>query len=552
MPVTGQANSPVRTGIFWLAAYALLASFYFLALRNPTNGYWYPPIGLGKAAVLLHGPAVLPWIALGELGVMALQYGYIAGAGWVAVLSVAFANFIEAPLCRALLRRVDFRVELCRRRDLGWVALLGCLIPTLAGAVMGTTLLRLLVWEHRDIPQASTVLWWLGDFVTAICWLPAALVWLGRPSQQELGSVRGVRAWELSAACVAGVAACWVAARASFDPAARHDYNLKFICFLPLIWAGIRFGLKGGTLLTVVLTTGWAILYGGKSPVYSHEIGRQIEQVQAFNLAIAVAGLTLGWAIDSMRRAHRLSEEATQRAVEADRAKSQFLAVLSHELRTPLTPALLSASMLANDNALPEEAREQARLIKEQVKIEADLIDDLLDLTRMGRNKLTLSPVTLDLAREVNECVEAWKPEADRAGVSLTCANDVSAPLLVSADRKRLGQVLRNLVSNAIKFTPAGGSVNVRVGRDNAGQAQVKVADNGIGMAPAVLARIFNPFEQAEQSLKRRHGGLGLGLSIARGLVEAHGGTICASSPGEGQGSTFTVTLPLAQSGPAQ
>jgi signal transduction histidine kinase len=236
------------------------------------------------------------------------------------------------------------------------------------------------------------------------------------------------------------------------------------------------------------------------------------------------------------------NRQALETAEAASHAKDQFLAVLSHELRTPLTPALAIAEALEHDQALPDRFRSDLQIIRRNMELEARLIDDLLDLTRIARGKLQLYPGTVDLHALVHHVLDICRPDADSRGVELD--SDLRAESAwVMGDSGRLHQVVWNLVKNAVKFTPAGGSVTV-ASQSYGDRLVVQVTDTGLGIDSEVLPTIFDAFEQGKSNAGRGAGGLGLGLTITRALVEAHGGTLNAHSEGHGTGSCFTIDLP--------
>lgn len=242
--------------------------------------------------------------------------------------------------------------------------------------------------------------------------------------------------------------------------------------------------------------------------------------------------------------AHRATEEAKQAAESASRAKDQFLAVLSHELRNPLTPVLTTATMLQRDSTLGEEVREHLEVIRRNAELEARLIDDLLDVTRIARGKVELIKERAELCTVISRAVEVCRPDFEARGIHFGI--DWGArPYWVDADVSRLQQVFWNLLKNAAKFTPHGGCVGVRC-RWVDSLVEVEVIDSGIGIAPDALSRIFNPFEQAERTITRQFGGLGLGLAICKAMVDMHGGTIAVHSEGKGRGAVFRVRLPTA------
>jgi signal transduction histidine kinase/CheY-like chemotaxis protein len=241
----------------------------------------------------------------------------------------------------------------------------------------------------------------------------------------------------------------------------------------------------------------------------------------------------------------RLYREAQR----ANRAKDQFLATLSHELRTPLAPVLAVVSALESDPRLRELIGGALAVIRRNVELEARLIDDLLDLTRISRGKLELHLQPSDLRDALAHALQSCSAEEDASGKWIAVETELAAiDHTVCADVPRLTQVFWNLLKNAFKFTPDGGTVRVRTRQEDGGIV-VEVSDTGMGIDPDLLPRIFDSFEQGERSITRRFGGLGLGLAISKALVELHKGRITAASHGEGQGSTFTVWLPGAPAG---
>ncbi len=248
------------------------------------------------------------------------------------------------------------------------------------------------------------------------------------------------------------------------------------------------------------------------------------------------------------KAAREAAEAASATAVAANRAKDEFLATVSHELRTPLTAILGWARMLRADDLDADTLAEAIETIERNAKVQAQLIDDILDISRIISGKLRLNVGPTRFVRVAQEAVDSLRPAADARGLTLAVTVDPAA--VVSGDPDRLQQVVWNLLSNAIKFTPRGGHVALRVDRDGQ-RCRVSVADTGKGITPAFLPHVFDRFRQADASSTRRHGGLGLGLAIVRHLIELHGGTIEAHSDGDGKGARFEVLLPLVEPGPA-
>jgi PAS domain S-box-containing protein len=243
---------------------------------------------------------------------------------------------------------------------------------------------------------------------------------------------------------------------------------------------------------------------------------------------------------------YRAAEQARAAAESANRTKDQFLATVSHELRTPLNSILGWARMIENGDLDPDGVARAARTIVRSASSQAQLIDDLLDLSRVAAGRMRLEVAPCRLGAIVEQAVEVVRPSAEAKRIALSTAPDPGAGAVLG-DPERLKQVVLNLLVNAIKFTPRGGRVAIGV-RETSRDAELTVADNGEGIAPAVLPHVFEQFRQEDASTTRAHGGLGLGLTLVKHLIELHGGRVDAQSPGKGQGSTFTVILPLATS----
>ncbi|MFN8390585.1 MAG: PAS domain S-box protein [Bdellovibrionota bacterium] len=237
------------------------------------------------------------------------------------------------------------------------------------------------------------------------------------------------------------------------------------------------------------------------------------------------------------------AEKAKADAEAANRLKDEFLATLSHELRTPLNAILGWARILGNPQVGPEDVKEGLTVIERNAKVQVQIIEDLLDISRIVSGTMRLDVQRINVAEAIDAAVTAVTPAAQAKGVSIQKVLDPLAGA-VSGDPARIQQVVWNLLTNAVKFTPKGGRVQVLLERVNS-HVEISVIDSGIGIKPDFLPHIFERFSQADSSTTRRHGGLGLGLAIVKQLIELHGGTVRAKSPGEGQGSTFSVSLPI-------
>jgi nitrogen-specific signal transduction histidine kinase/CheY-like chemotaxis protein len=239
---------------------------------------------------------------------------------------------------------------------------------------------------------------------------------------------------------------------------------------------------------------------------------------------------------------YKAAQKARAEAERANIAKDSFLAMLSHELRTPLTPVLTSVLALEQEENLSEETRASLQMIRRNVELEARLIDDLLDLTRISKGKVQLSLEEVDAHLLLRNAVEICQADIDHKNLSLK--TDFAADkVCLEADPARLQQIFWNLIKNAVKFTPEGGRLGIRTDNFD-GQLRVEVSDSGMGIDAETLPKIFNAFEQGDRT---RLGGLGLGLAISKALVETHNGKLTAESAGRNQGATFTATFPVAE-----
>ncbi len=330
--------------------------------------------------------------------------------------------------------------------------------------------------------------------------------------------------------------------------------------------AGVRQGrdLAFGLLLLVVpLAVLGGIFAARRIARPLRDLSAAVDELTAGNLAAplgAASAITevarLSAAFQEMRdrlaertrESERLAAELRARAealAETDRRKDEFLAMLSHELRNPLG-AVANASYLLEQLGSKDPTQERAvAIIRRQIQHLVRMVDDLLDVSRITRGKVELRREPLDLVEVVRHAVETLRPLADAKEQRIETELP-AGPLPLQGDATRLEQVFSNLLRNAVKFTPEGGRIEVAAGKDGDGEAVVKVRDDGIGMAPDLLHRVFDLFAQGEQALDRSGAGLGIGLTLVRSLVEMHGGRVEARSDGPGKGSELEVRLPLA------
>ncbi|HEY3324507.1 MAG TPA: ATP-binding protein [Planctomycetota bacterium] len=276
----------------------------------------------------------------------------------------------------------------------------------------------------------------------------------------------------------------------------------------------------------------------------------ELERLQALADSTAVA-LANVQTYAELQHALRQAEEARDVAVGAGRAKDEFLAVISHELRTPLNAMLGWITMIRNGVLNAEQVKRGTETIERNTRLQAQLIDDLLDTSRIATGKLHLDLRPVSFETVVRSAVDSIRPAANAKRVTLSLEVRPSVKGLIRGDPARLQQVAYNLLSNAMKFTPADGKVNVQAEFVD-GMAEIAVTDTGVGIDPEFLPHLFERFRQEDSSKSRRFMGLGLGLSLVRDLVELHGGTVSASSAGKGKGATFVARFPIVDAQPQQ
>lgn len=257
-------------------------------------------------------------------------------------------------------------------------------------------------------------------------------------------------------------------------------------------------------------------------------------------ICLVVADLTVLREQESLRLAKEVADKA-------NRAKDMFLAALSHELRTPLTPALMAVADMESDTQLPEEFRDTAGLIRRCIELETRLIDDLLDITRIAHGKLDLKSQPVDLHAALRGALEICRHDILSKQLRVA-AHLEAARHNTQGDVVRIQQAFWNVIRNAVKFTPNGGSIVIRSGNDGQQGLWLEVSDSGVGFAADAASRLFTAFQQEDDSVARHFGGLGLGLTITRSVLDAHGGSISGSSQGRDKGATFIIRLPLSDS----
>jgi signal transduction histidine kinase/CheY-like chemotaxis protein len=515
---------PVLAAIYFGAAKLGLA---MAVVAEQVSAVW-PPTGIALAAVILCGHRVWPGIALGAFLANATAHE----PPWIAC-GIATGNTLEAIVGAWLLRRlIRFDPALGRVTDALGLVVLAAALSTMVSATIGVTSLCAGGVHPWSAYFSLWSVWWLGDAMGALVMAPLVLAWGAGPRI-------GLGGWRLAEGLglVAGLVATTLAVFGGSSPSDSANTALVYIVFPFVIWAALRFGPSGATLVAFV-TSAIAITgtVNGFGP-FAKAAADRLVYLQLFMAVVAVTGLCLGAAI-----AERSSAEESLR--EADRRKDDFLAVLAHELRNPLGPIRNAVHYLRlREPAEPDSQQAQA-MIERQVTHMARLIDDLLDVSRIARGRILLKKERIDLVQVVDATIKDYRGGLEAAGLDVNVRLPAH-PVWMPGDETRLAQVVGNLLQNAVKFCDEGCKVAVELDAEDGATARLTIADTGIGMASDLVARLFAPFTQADQSLGRSMGGLGLGLALAKGLIELHGGSIEAKSEGIGRGSQFTLHLPL-------
>lgn len=542
-PFTAPQTIPRRT----LAAMALLFTAYlgtaqavhYLFPIPVAPALIWPPAGIALAGAFLGGYAVWPAILLASLTNSAL-----IGTSSVPLAVVAsLANVLQAIVGTWLLRRLNFDPLLARLNDalsIIFVSVAVTLVVPLARVVT-------LVATHAILPggTATSALgnWWTGEILSVLVLAPFLIRWFAYPRV-----VRNAAAWAEAAVALACVAA--VDFMLFWTPYSElRGIPLVYLVLAPLIWIALRVGPR---FMTVALLANAAIAIVGIAAGLdggAGVIGDRLFQGEVFIIMISIIFLVL-CAIAEERKngANNLAlhigqlEEVLARIKKEDEAKSRFIATLAHELRNPLAPLLSSLELLNADPEKSEGTRAVASDMTLHVRTMRHLLDDLLDISRVSRGKLTLQKEHVELHAIVAQSLHVVEDLVAKRGHTLTASLPEQA-ILLEADPVRLEQIIVNLLNNAAKYTEPGGTIALSVSATPE-TARLSVKDTGIGIDPAVQHRIFEPFLQLEEDITKLSG-LGIGLSLTKNLVDMHGGTIEVRSEGSGTGSEFIVELPV-------
>jgi len=336
----------------------------------------------------------------------------------------------------------------------------------------------------------------------------------------------------------------------AFQRLFSFGFDLTLLVIALLIATAWYLGRNPGLFIALVFEA--TLIYFSPQPFSSKSVFITLNRLALFSTLVLFASSRRN-AERRLREQQQLlqesltGEQAARREAEtAGRVKDEFLATISHELRTPLS-AILGWSMMLRNRSLEEaETKRALEVIERNAKAQGEIIGDLLDISQIVTGKLNIERNRVELASIILTTVEALRPQAKEKSIELSLLLDEDE-FFVTGDDARLHQIIWNLASNAVKFTPEGGTVEIRAARRDRTFFEMTVSDSGIGIDADFLPFIFDKFRQADASTTRKHGGLGLGLSIVRHLAQLHGGQVSAESEGTGKGAVFTLTLPLAE-----
>jgi len=525
-----------------LPAIGALALIYFVAgklalnlafLYKSASPVW-PPAGIALAALLVLGFRVWPAIFVGAFFVNLTTVGNSFTS-----LGIASGNTLEAICGAWLVTRFAGGARVFDRPQDVFKFALAALISTTVSPTFGVGSLAVGSFAQSSNYWPIWLTWWLGDASGDLVIAPLLLLWSVRATQRKWNRKQALEVSVLLLLLV-------VLAETVFGgwfPISAHNYPISFICGPIVIWTAFRFTPRETATGIFVLSAIaiWGTLHGF-GPFILQSENQSLLMLQAWTAALTITAMAIAAAIAERNRAQASIEQQKDAVEAANRTKDNFLAMLSHELRTPLTPVMAALDVLEVDGARSPEAKNSLSMIRRNVELESQLIDDLLDLTRIAKDKLQLRFGPLDAHEVINNVVEICRPEAQARNLTLHL-NLRSGAHHVSGDAAKFQQIVWNLLKNAIKFTADNGEITISSSNPETQLIAIAVHDTGIGIEPEIMNRIFDPFEQGERAFQRRYGGLGLGLAISKSLAQAHGGTLIARSEGRDRGSTFVFTM---------
>jgi len=523
----------ILTAVYFIAAKLSLKLAFLHASASPV----WPPAGIALAALLLFGFRLWPAIFLGAFRVNLTTAGNVFTS-----LGIAAGNTLEAVTGAWLIQRFAGGVRLFDRAYDVFKFALAVAVSALLSPTIGLTGLALFGYANWANYPAIWLTWWLGDLSGALLLAPVVILWLGYP----LRRLNPVRDLEVAILLLLMTGFSGVVFGGWFY-ISTLNYPIAFLLGPVVVWTAFRLSARetatGLFVLSVISI--WGTLQGF-GPFVRADGNQSLLLLQGFNLLTTVTALALAAGMAERRRAEAAIEQQRATVEAANRTKDNFLAMLSHELRTPLTPVLAALDALKTQPQSSAEVEPTLAMMRRNIELESQLIDDLLDLTRITKDKLQLELEPVNAHQAIRNVIEMCSSEAHGKKLQVRL-NFEASDFQVMADPAKFQQIIWNLFKNAIKFTGENGVITLSSANHLPHILTLSVQDTGIGIEPEIMERIFNPFEQGERSFQRRFGGLGLGLTISKSLAQAHGASLIAKSEGTGRGSTFLLTMKTAR-----
>ena len=505
-----------------------------LAFVNASASPVWPPAGIALAALLVLGYRVWPGIFVG-----AFLVNFWTTLNILSSLGIAGGNTLEAVCGAWLVNRFAGGVQVFDRPQNVFKFALAALISTALAPTFGVSSLAVGGFAQWSNYWPIWLTWWLGDASGVLVVAPLLILWSVTSSQRNWNRAQAIEVTILLLLLVALAETVF----GGWFPISARNYPISFICGPIVIWTAFRFTPRetatGIFVLSAIAIWGTLHDFG---PFIMQTKNQSLLMLQWWTAALTVTAMAIAAAIAERSRVQAAIEQQKDAVEAANRTKDNFLAMLSHELRTPLTPVMAALDTLDANGLGSTESKNSLAMIRRNVELESQLIDDLLDLTRIAKDKLQLRFGPLDAHDVINNVVEICRPEAQARNLTLHL-NLRGGAHHVSGDAAKFQQIVWNLLKNAIKFTADNGEIIISSSNPEPQLLAVAVHDTGIGIEPEIMNRIFDPFEQGERAFQRRYGGLGLGLAISKSLAQAHGGTLIARSEGRDRGSTFILTM---------
>jgi signal transduction histidine kinase/CheY-like chemotaxis protein len=505
-----------------------------LASLNASASPVWPPAGIALAALLLLGYRVWPAILVGAFLVNVTTAGNLATS-----FAIATGNTLEAVAGAWLVNRFAAGKNVFDRPQGVFKFAFAAAISAAISPVFGVTSLALAGFAHWTNYGVIWLTWWLGDTTGDLVFTPLVLLW----------SVASKQRWNKKEAVEVGILLLLFVLLSAvvfggWLEISAKNYPVTFICGPVVIWMAFRFTQRetgtGIFILSVIAV--WGTLHGF-GPFVRETENQSLLGLQSWIAVMAITAMALSAGMAERRHIEEELQQQKSVVETANRTKDHFLAMLSHELRTPLTPVISALESLETEPMQTEATRASLAMIHRNIELETQLIDDLLDFTRIARDKMELRFAPVDAHAAVANVVEICRAEARSKRLNVH-VNLRANSHYAAADAAKFQQIVWNLLKNAIKFTPESGEVAISSSNPSPEVLTINVSDTGIGMEPEVMRRIFDPFEQGNCSFEHRVGGLGLGLAISKSLAQAHGARLTAESDGRDRGSTFIFSMP--------